>query len=183
MTVAQTLILWSRMPVTLLRVSHAAWPHFSLLSPSSRSSCCPRHSPLGAADHFTAVSLAEVALCLAGWAGTTPHCRGSGVGGVLSPGVAVNTSALLARLESIGLLKVEVARVSRMQQDAARRGEGEAALQRTMDSAVSLGGSDEAAAAAIIADMGGTSDAEQATTAQRRAAAVESVLRRIAHQH
>ena len=78
---------------------------------------------------------------------------------------------------------MEVARVSRMQQDAARRGEGEAALQRTMDSAVSLGGSDEAAAAAIIADMGGTSDAEQATTAQRRAAAVESVLRRIAHQH
>ena len=54
--------------------------------------------------HFTSVALAEVALCLARGEG----CAGSGPAGVLTPGLAVNTSALRTRLEAIGLLKVSV---------------------------------------------------------------------------
>lgn len=57
--------------------------------------------------HFTSVALAEVALCLARGEG----CAGSGPAGVLTPGLAVNTSALRARLEAIGLLKVSTTEV------------------------------------------------------------------------
>ena len=56
---------------------------------------------------FTARGLAEVALCL-----QADACRGDPAGGVLSPGLAVNMSALSARLESAGLLTVQVQEAS-----------------------------------------------------------------------
>ena len=59
--------------------------------------------------HFTAVSLAEVALCLAGVTG--PTCKGAHAG-VLSPGVAVNASSLRTRMEAIGLVKATVGAAS-----------------------------------------------------------------------
>lgn len=52
---------------------------------------------------FTSVGLAETALCLAG---VTPSCA-SDLAGVLTPALATNRSALVARLESIGALRVE----------------------------------------------------------------------------
>ena len=57
--------------------------------------------------HTTGQALAEVALCMAGRSGV-PHCRGT-TGGVLSPGLAVNATALRARLQAIGLLRVSEA--------------------------------------------------------------------------
>lgn len=57
--------------------------------------------------HFTSVALAEVALCLAGKSDAGARCIGRAPG-VLTPGLAVNTSALRARLETIGLLRTSV---------------------------------------------------------------------------
>ena len=58
--------------------------------------------------NFTALAVAEVALCLAGRAESGgAACRGTRPG-VLSPGLAVNVSALHKRLTSIGLMKTEV---------------------------------------------------------------------------
>ena len=48
-------------------------------------------------------------MCLAGTTGTG-HCHGASRAGVLSPGLAVNVTAMHARLESIGLLRTELAR-------------------------------------------------------------------------
>ena len=56
--------------------------------------------------HFTGAGLAEVALCLADKSSVA--CRGSGPGGVFSPGVAVNTSAFTERLQEVGLMRVSV---------------------------------------------------------------------------
>jgi len=60
--------------------------------------------------HFTAVGLAETALCLAGKTGAGKaeggRCRGGGAGGVFSPGLAVNVSVFASRLVEIGLMEV-----------------------------------------------------------------------------
>jgi hypothetical protein len=84
-----------------------------------RASASSRASLLQGAEHevilsgsgdpgytFTGAVLGEVALCLSG---STLSCTGSAAhsraGGVLTPALAVNMSALRARLEQVGLLK------------------------------------------------------------------------------
>ena len=56
--------------------------------------------------HFTAAGLAEVALCLAN---VTAGCLTSGGGGVLLPSTALDARVLAARLQRIGLLRVQTA--------------------------------------------------------------------------
>ena len=58
--------------------------------------------------HFTALALSETALCLAGKLASGVKCRGAFGGGVLTPALAVDVDAMRTRLESIGLLHVEV---------------------------------------------------------------------------
>jgi len=65
----------------------------------------------GAGDpgyHFTSIGLAETALCLAGW---TPGCEQNkdvvgGAGGVTPPMGTIDPHVLLARLQSIGVVKL-----------------------------------------------------------------------------
>jgi len=56
---------------------------------------------------FTAVALAEYALCLAGKT-SGAGCGPGGRGGVFSPGLAVEPATMRARLEAIGLLQTAV---------------------------------------------------------------------------
>ena len=122
--------------------------------------------------HFTAVSLAEVALCLAGVHDSAPSagggnaCRGPR-GGVLSPAMAVNVTALVARYVSIGLMRVDVHSAP---EEAA--GDGEAALAAEGELAAKAVEA-SAAEAAVLARLGGATANEVAT---RRGAALEMLL-------
>ena len=83
--------------------------------------------------HFTAISLAEVALCLSG--ATQPagaQCRGAGPGGVLSPALAVNASAMRARLLAIGAMRVaaEVSTSANEEEESPKKGEADAEQPR-----------------------------------------------------
>jgi len=97
--------------------------------------------------HFTAAGLAEVALCLAN---VTAGCLTSAGGGVLLPSTALDARVLAARLQRVGLLRVQTAVA-----EAAPRGTSASRTATPTAAAAATATAAAAAAAAAATDVDG----------------------------
>lgn len=106
---------------------------------STSTEAAPKHSSVGVAEvevlltgsgdpgyHFTAAGLAETALCLAG---RVPGCGNGGGSGVVTTMAALNPHTVLRRLQSVGLVDVNVT-VTRKRQVKSRAGSDPEELHR-----------------------------------------------------